>query len=173
VKNALRVAFIGPSFGALSGLGIVAYRETGLSSLLLPALGGRRGAASREFVTGYYHGFRDRGHEFLAESSDHLRQEDPSRRIQSDQNFLIMIADFKFGERRASEIARQGQPLDLADRIERFGRALTAKQLATVLAVSTIVFPQSPQRLAAALAVSFRRSRSVFISWMLRATRGE
>jgi excisionase family DNA binding protein len=50
-----------------------------------------------------------------------------------------VITDFKFGERRASEIARQGQPLALADRIERFGRALNATQLAAVLAVSKIV----------------------------------
>ena len=50
-----------------------------------------------------------------------------------------MINDFKLGERRASETSRQGQPLALADRIERFGRALTAKQLAAVLAVSKIV----------------------------------
>jgi len=46
-----------------------------------------------------------------------------------------MITDFQLGERRA----RQGQPLALADRIERFGRALTATQLAAVLAVSKIV----------------------------------
>jgi excisionase family DNA binding protein len=50
-----------------------------------------------------------------------------------------MITDFKFEERRASETARQGQPIALADRIERLGRAMTAKQLATVLAVSRIV----------------------------------
>jgi excisionase family DNA binding protein len=30
------------------------------------------------------------------------------------------------------------QPLSLADRIEKFGRAMTARQLAAVLAVSTI-----------------------------------
>lgn len=50
-----------------------------------------------------------------------------------------MIAELKLEERRAPEIARQGQPLALADRIERFGHALTATQLAAVLAVSKIV----------------------------------
>lgn len=37
------------------------------------------------------------------------------------------------------ETALRGQPLALADRIENFGRALTSKQLATLLAVSKIV----------------------------------
>ncbi len=50
-----------------------------------------------------------------------------------------MINDFKLGERRASETAPQGQLLSLADRIERFGRALTATQLAALLAVSKII----------------------------------
>ena len=50
-----------------------------------------------------------------------------------------MNRDLKFRQRRAPETARQGQPLALADRIERFSRALTAKQLAAVLAVSKIV----------------------------------
>jgi excisionase family DNA binding protein len=50
-----------------------------------------------------------------------------------------MNREIKFGERRASEIERQGQPLALADRIERFGHALNARQLAALLAVSTIV----------------------------------
>ena len=38
-----------------------------------------------------------------------------------------------------SERSRQGQPLTLADRIERFGRAMTATQLAGLLAVSRII----------------------------------
>lgn len=50
-----------------------------------------------------------------------------------------MTTDFKLGERRASGIAAEAAPLSLADRIERFGRALTATQLAAVLAVSKIV----------------------------------
>ena len=49
-----------------------------------------------------------------------------------------MTTDFKLGERRASGIAPDGRPISLADRIERFGRALTAAQLSTLLAVSKI-----------------------------------
>ena len=49
-----------------------------------------------------------------------------------------MNRELKF-EGRASEAARQGQPLALADRIEQFGRALTATQLAAILTVSRIV----------------------------------
>jgi excisionase family DNA binding protein len=38
----------------------------------------------------------------------------------------------------------QGQPSTLADQIERIGRALTAKELATMLSVSTItIFKQA------------------------------
>ena len=37
------------------------------------------------------------------------------------------------------ELALAGPPLSLADRIERFGHALNARQLAALLAVSTIV----------------------------------
>jgi|HubBroStandDraft_6_1064221.scaffolds.fasta_scaffold06649_5 hypothetical protein len=50
----------------------------------------------------------------------------------------MMISDLKFGERTASARAPAGPQLALADRIEGFGRAMTAKQLATILAVSTI-----------------------------------
>jgi excisionase family DNA binding protein len=49
-----------------------------------------------------------------------------------------MNRELKFGERRALQTAPEGQPLALADRIERFECALTAKQLAAVLAISTI-----------------------------------
>jgi excisionase family DNA binding protein len=49
-----------------------------------------------------------------------------------------MITDLKLGEKRAPAIALEGQPLSLADRIERFGRAMTATQLASILAVSRI-----------------------------------
>jgi excisionase family DNA binding protein len=38
----------------------------------------------------------------------------------------------------SQELALAGAPLSLADRIERFGRALTAKQLAELLTVSRI-----------------------------------
>jgi excisionase family DNA binding protein len=44
-----------------------------------------------------------------------------------------MNTDLKFVERR---VAANPQPL--ADRIERFGRAMTAKQLAAILSVSAI-----------------------------------
>jgi excisionase family DNA binding protein len=50
-----------------------------------------------------------------------------------------MTTDFKLEERRASRIAPDGPPRSLADRIERFGRAMTATQLAAILAVSKIV----------------------------------
>lgn len=50
-----------------------------------------------------------------------------------------MNRELKFGERRAPKAERRGQPLGSADRIERFGHALNARQLATILAVSTIV----------------------------------
>jgi excisionase family DNA binding protein len=50
-----------------------------------------------------------------------------------------MNHELKFGDRRASKTERRGQPFALADRIERFGHALNARQLATLLAVSTIV----------------------------------
>ena len=50
-----------------------------------------------------------------------------------------MTTDFKLGERRTSGIAVEAPPLSLADRIERFGRALNATQLAGILAVSRIV----------------------------------
>jgi excisionase family DNA binding protein len=46
-----------------------------------------------------------------------------------------MITDLKFVERRVST----GPQLALADRIERFGRAMTATQLASFLAVSRII----------------------------------
>jgi excisionase family DNA binding protein len=50
-----------------------------------------------------------------------------------------MNHELKFGERRALQTGPEGQPLTLADRIERFERAMTARQLASLLAVSTIV----------------------------------
>jgi excisionase family DNA binding protein len=46
-----------------------------------------------------------------------------------------MNTDLKFVERRASACPQ----LALADRIERFGRAMTATQLAALLAVSRII----------------------------------
>jgi hypothetical protein len=51
----------------------------------------------------------------------------------------MTIGDPKFEERKASEIARHGQPVALADRIERFGHVMTAAQLAALLAVSGIM----------------------------------
>ncbi len=39
-----------------------------------------------------------------------------------------------------------GQPLTLADRIELFGRAMTATQLATLLAVSRIIIYKLAKR---------------------------
>jgi excisionase family DNA binding protein len=48
-----------------------------------------------------------------------------------------MVTDFKFEERRAR--TTDGSPIALADQIERFGRALTATQLAALLSVSRIV----------------------------------
>ena len=50
-----------------------------------------------------------------------------------------MIPKSKFGEKRASQSAIEAQPLASADRIERFGHALNARQLAAFLAVSTII----------------------------------
>ena len=50
-----------------------------------------------------------------------------------------MHRDLKFGERRAPEAIAKDQPLTLDDRIEGFGRAMTATQLAALLAVSRIV----------------------------------
>jgi excisionase family DNA binding protein len=47
-----------------------------------------------------------------------------------------MSADLKFVERRRTPA---GPQLALADRIERFGRAMTATQLAAMLAVSRII----------------------------------
>ena len=50
-----------------------------------------------------------------------------------------MNGDLKFERRRQPETDLTGQPLDLADRIERLGHALNARQLASILAVSTII----------------------------------
>ena len=50
-----------------------------------------------------------------------------------------MTTDLKFEERRASDASRQGHPLTLADRIENFGRAMTATQVSAVLSVSRII----------------------------------
>jgi excisionase family DNA binding protein len=50
-----------------------------------------------------------------------------------------MNHDPKFGERRVSELTRKDRPLTLADKIERFGRAIRATELAALLAVSRIV----------------------------------
>ena len=47
-----------------------------------------------------------------------------------------MVADLKFEERRAPA---SGSSVALADRIERFGRAMTATQLAALLSVSRIL----------------------------------
>jgi len=49
-----------------------------------------------------------------------------------------MTPEIKF-EGLSRELALAGPPLSLADRIERFAHALNARQLATLLAVSTIV----------------------------------
>jgi len=46
-----------------------------------------------------------------------------------------MNTELKFAEKRTPE----GPPLALADRIERFGHAMNATQLAAILAVSRIV----------------------------------
>jgi len=50
-----------------------------------------------------------------------------------------MNREIKFEELSRPETAPKLQPLSLADRIERFGRALNARQLAALLAVSKIV----------------------------------
>jgi len=50
-----------------------------------------------------------------------------------------MNSEIKFEELSRPETALKGQPLSLADRLERIGRALTAKQLAAFFAVSTII----------------------------------
>jgi hypothetical protein len=44
-----------------------------------------------------------------------------------------MIDDFKFGEKRAAVPERRSESLTLADRIERFGRALTYELLFSFL----------------------------------------
>ena len=49
-----------------------------------------------------------------------------------------MDRDLKFERRRRSDFALGTPLVALADRIELFGRALNAKQLAALLAVSTI-----------------------------------
>lgn len=49
-----------------------------------------------------------------------------------------MNRDIKFERRRRSDFASGGSPVALADRIELFDCAMTAKQLAALLAVSTI-----------------------------------
>jgi excisionase family DNA binding protein len=51
-----------------------------------------------------------------------------------------MNTDLKFVERRVAA------PQPLADRIERFGRALTATQLAAMLAVSRIIIYKLAQK---------------------------
>jgi excisionase family DNA binding protein len=53
-----------------------------------------------------------------------------------------MITDLKFVERRVPAAPQ----LALADRIERFGRAMTATQLATILAVSRIIIYKLAKR---------------------------
>jgi hypothetical protein len=50
-----------------------------------------------------------------------------------------MSREIKFEGPSRPELALPDEPLALADRIERFGRALTAKQLAALLAVSRII----------------------------------
>jgi excisionase family DNA binding protein len=50
-----------------------------------------------------------------------------------------MNREIKFEGIRRAELALAGPPLSLADRLESFGHALTATQLATLLAVSKIV----------------------------------
>jgi excisionase family DNA binding protein len=50
-----------------------------------------------------------------------------------------MNCDLKFERRRRSDFALPDAPVALADRIELFGSAMTAKQLSTLLAVSTII----------------------------------
>lgn len=50
-----------------------------------------------------------------------------------------MITNSKLEDRRASEQTARREPLALADRIEMFGRAMTATQLATLLSVSRII----------------------------------
>jgi excisionase family DNA binding protein len=50
-----------------------------------------------------------------------------------------MTPEIQFEGLSRPEFALAGPPLSLADRIERFGHALNARQLAVLLAVSTIV----------------------------------
>ena len=50
-----------------------------------------------------------------------------------------MNREIKFEGQSRPELALAGPPLSLADRIERFAHALNARQLASLLAVSTIV----------------------------------
>jgi excisionase family DNA binding protein len=50
-----------------------------------------------------------------------------------------MNREIKFEGLSRADLALAGSPLSLADRIERFGHALNARQLAAFLAVSTIV----------------------------------
>lgn len=49
-----------------------------------------------------------------------------------------MTREIKVERRSRPDLALPSQPIALVDQIERFGRAMTAKQLAAVLAVSTI-----------------------------------
>jgi excisionase family DNA binding protein len=50
-----------------------------------------------------------------------------------------MNREIKFEERSRPEVALPAEPIALADRIELFGRAMTATQLATLLSVSRII----------------------------------
>jgi excisionase family DNA binding protein len=50
-----------------------------------------------------------------------------------------MNCEIQFEGPSRAELTPAGPPLSLADRIERFGRAMNARQLASLLAVSTIV----------------------------------
>jgi excisionase family DNA binding protein len=50
-----------------------------------------------------------------------------------------MDRQIKFERRRTSDFALGTSPVALADRIELFGSAMTAKQLSALLAVSTII----------------------------------
>jgi excisionase family DNA binding protein len=58
--------------------------------------------------------------------------------LRGSTNWTPMNREIKFEGVSRAELALAGAPLSLADRIERFGRALTATQLATLLAVSRI-----------------------------------
>src|SRR5258708_40167760 len=62
-----------------------------------------------------------------------------TRTSRASTNWNPMTREIKLEGLSRAELALAGPPLSLADRLEKFGRALTATQLASLLAVSRIV----------------------------------